>query len=588
MTGNSGSTDFINDVYGDIYLLGDGCKRAAIAVFKAVGFFFKKIFGIFVLVFSFFKKSVSGILKKITNEAVKIITEVKAAVPKISESGKESKSKGIASFFKYVRRYFSVHKRFNRAVLSTAVPAVMLAVLLVFVSTFQGITFGVSVYVNGRKVGTVKNESIYKEASKEALARIKSADGVSSVITPDYKIDIAAANSLSDSGTLCDNIIAAVSEKTVSACGVYINGKFLCAVDSEDTFNRVKDSVLDEYIATYGYSRADNKVDFVDDITTSTGLYPDNDNIWSAKQLSDYMNGYKVKPIEHTVKDGEKAEDILEQYNITIEELKSLNKELDERYIPAGSTLLIKNGKRNLDLKATVTYEQIKTTNYGTVSQYDNNLFIGTSMVVVEGVHGHDAVSYADTYIDGKKTGNSYEISRYNINSPVNELIKIGTKGIPVDPSNNNIPVSPRLLRDQGGTFIWPAPDNCFWLSQGYNPGNSHYGIDIVSSDNGSCRGRRIVAVADGIVVMATYHYSWGYYIRVDHGDGVVTGYAHALKDSFRVNVGDYVKAGQELSSIGTTGNSSGYHLHFEVWLDGTRVNPLPYVYSQYTGVAVK
>ena len=83
MTGNSGSTDFINDVYGDIYSLGDGCKRAAIAVFKAVGFFFKKIFGIFILIFSFFKKSVSGILKKITNEAVKIITEVKAAVPKI-------------------------------------------------------------------------------------------------------------------------------------------------------------------------------------------------------------------------------------------------------------------------------------------------------------------------------------------------------------------------------------------------------------------------------------------------------------------------------------------------------------------------
>ena len=131
-----------------------------------------------------------------------------------------------------------------------------------------------------------------------------------------------------------------------------------------------------------------------------------------------------------------------------------------------------------------------------------------------------------------------------------NELLKIGTKGVPV--GNSNIPVSPRLYRDQGGTFIWPAPDNCFWLSQGYNPSNGHYGIDIVSSDSGSCKGRRIVAVADGIVTMATYHYSWGYYIRVDHGSGVVTGYAHALEGSFRVNAGDYVKAGQQLSSIGT------------------------------------
>lgn len=158
--------------------------------------------------------------------------------------------------------------------------------------------------------------------------------------------------------------------------------------------------------------------------------------------------------------------------------------------------------------------------------------------------------------------------------------------GVPVD--SNGETVSPRLTKDQGGTFVWPAPDNCFWLSQGYNPYNAHYGLDIVSSDDGSCRGRRIVAVADGVVVMATYHWSWGYYIRVDHGSGVVTGYAHALQGSFKVNVGDYVRAGQQLSSIGTTGNSTGYHLHFEVWLDGVRVNPLPYVYSQYTGVAIR
>ena len=582
--------DFLSDIYGDIYSLGNSYKKA----FCAVGRFFancfssmwKAICSVFIVIFTFFKKIILRYLNAVWRECKKFISEVKRAVPVLKSDFKENPIKAFTRFIKYVFRAFVVHKRFNRAVISTVIPVVSVVVLYSFSVAFGSLTFALDVHVNGESVGIVKDENAYKEAEKQAKQRFVSVGSEMQSSLPEYNVTITTANKLNDTETVCNNIISAVSESTVNACGIYVNGEFVCAVGSEDTFIRVRDRVFSEFAENSGFTADDCKTEFADEVTTITGVYPYNEKILSAQELYEYMTDDEAERIEHTVVRNETTEDILSKYSISETELLENNQNLDTDNIPEGSVLLIKKGKKNMSIKVTRTYMQIENIPFETISQYDNNLFVGTTMTVVAGMNGQDIVSYTDTYIDGIKTDSSKEILRYNASSPINQLIKIGTMGIPVD--GNGAAVSPRLTRDQGGSFVWPAPDNCFWLSQGYNPYNSHYGLDIVSSDDGSCRGRRIVSVADGVVVMATYHWSWGYYIRVDHGSGVVTGYAHALQDSFRVKVGDFVRAGQHLSSIGTTGRSTGYHLHFEVWLDGVRVNPLPYVYSQYTGVAIK
>ena len=585
---NSGSV-FFKGLYGDIYLLGAvyirGIKALGRGVYsvtvKPLKHFVLWLISVFISLGRFFKRYGKAVLR----EGRQLFGEIKRALPVIGEAFKEKKGRGIKTFFHYVSKAFKNHERFNRAVLSTVIPVIAVIFLISLGGTLRSLTFAVSVYIYGSEVGTVSDESVYKEAEKEAKRRFETVGSDIDIAAPQYKITLTTVNGLDDKEALCNNIIDAVSDKTINACGIYVNDEFLCAVNSEDTYERVTERVLGEYAVENSYITDDYKVEFNDSITTVTGLYPENEKVWSYDELYNYMTGWKTEKTEHKTAENEKLEDILKKYNITEEELLKLNPNLDTDNIPEGSTLLIKQGEKNLSIKCTVTYLKVETIPFTTVKQYDNNLYIGTTMTVVEGSQGQDVVSYTDTYVDGVLTDSQTEVVRYNAKSPVNELLKIGTKGVPV--GNSNIPVSPRLYRDQGGTFIWPAPDNCFWLSQGYNPSNGHYGIDIVSSDSGSCKGRRIVAVADGIVTMATYHYSWGYYIRVDHGSGVVTGYAHALEGSFRVNAGDYVKAGQQLSSIGTTGNSTGYHLHFEVWLDGVRVNPLPYVYSSTYGVAV-
>lgn len=586
---NGKKSYFFDDAAESISMLGEGYIR----YFKK---FFQFVFGVVRLIvlrvvivpyslLIYAKKLILSPVSTLYYEGKKFFAEVKRAVPTISRNFREKPSLGISSFFRYVGRAFKVHEKFTRAVLSTVIPIIAVAGIVSFALSMQSVTFALSVTVNGQYVGTVEDENAYKQAQTQAEQRFLQLGEQLEIALPEYTVALTLKGNIDGTETVCNNIISAVCENTVSACGIYADGEFICAVKSEDTFNRVSAEILSAYAEEYGYTSEYCTVTFNENITTVIGLYPQNEKIWTAEQLKDYLNGWSAEKIEHTVAEGEDINSILEKYNITQDELLSLNKDLNTSYIPEGSTLLVSQGERNVSIKVTVTYTAVETSDYNTVIQYDNNFYVGTSMTIVEGKQGIDVVSYTDTYVDGVLVDSASELVRYNANAPVNELVKIGTLGVPV--GDDDSPVSPRLLRDQGGTFIWPAPDNCFWLSQAYNPSKGHYGIDIVSSDNGSCKGRPIVSVADGVVVLATYHWSWGYYVRVDHGDGVVTGYAHALKDSFKVNVGDYVRAGQQLSSIGTTGNSTGYHLHFEVWLDGTRVNPLPYVYSQYTGVSV-
>ena len=71
---------------------------------------------------------------------------------------------------------------------------------------------------------------------------------------------------------------------------------------------------------------------------------------------------------------------------------------------------------------------------------------------------------------------------------------------------------------------------------------------------------------------------SWGQYIKIDHGGGVATLYSHLIEGSPTVAVGQPVAAGEGIGLVGASGNASVAHCHFEVWVDGTRVDPIPWL----------
>ena len=118
--------------------------------------------------------------------------------------------------------------------------------------------------------------------------------------------------------------------------------------------------------------------------------------------------------------------------------------------------------------------------------------------------------------------------------------------------------------------FIWPV-NGPVVSGYGMRWGRLHEGIDIAASS-----GTPIWAAAAGTVIHAGWLGGYGNLVVVDHGNGLATAYAHA--SAILVGVGQQVAQGETLSLVGSTGNSSGPHLHFEVRVNGVAVDPLLYL----------
>ncbi len=120
-------------------------------------------------------------------------------------------------------------------------------------------------------------------------------------------------------------------------------------------------------------------------------------------------------------------------------------------------------------------------------------------------------------------------------------------------------------------SFSWPLAGYGYGSITQYYGNNGHMGLDI-----GIPYGTPIYAAESGQVISAEYHWSWGNNVLIWHNDTYSTRYAHC--SSLAVSAGEYVQKGQVIGYAGSTGQSSGYHLHFEVYQNGSRVNPLNFV----------
>ena len=131
------------------------------------------------------------------------------------------------------------------------------------------------------------------------------------------------------------------------------------------------------------------------------------------------------------------------------------------------------------------------------------------------------------------------------------------------------------------GTFIWPAVSahtvtSGFGYRSLFGATNFHRGVDISGP---GVLGTPVIASASGVVEKTTAgNTGYGYSVLIDHGGGIKTRYGHLLAGSILVNPGDQVVQGQMIASLGSTGNSTGPHLHFEIMYNGAYTNPLDYV----------
>ena len=129
-----------------------------------------------------------------------------------------------------------------------------------------------------------------------------------------------------------------------------------------------------------------------------------------------------------------------------------------------------------------------------------------------------------------------------------------------------------------GGMFAWPCPEyirvteEFGWRNNPFSGRPEfHSGIDL-----GAPAGSPILAAYDGVVVASTYNWSMGNYVMINHGDGLYTIYMHA--SALYVSKGQSVSKGEKIAAVGTTGRSTGNHLHLGLYVKGDYLDPAKYV----------
>lgn len=222
-----------------------------------------------------------------------------------------------------------------------------------------------------------------------------------------------------------------------------------------------------------------------------------------------------------------------------------------------GKTELVLNlsYKKSMSKTTELKYDTIYFDNDGKTKKYNK--------VLVDGENGSMKENFELVYVNDKLV-ETILVDTVVLKEPVSEVIErgvmIGSSMTPASLKIFSIPL-------QG---VITSPYEWRDIGQGWK---FHEAIDI-SGPN--IKGKEILAAGDGEVVKK--YYSWGYGNRIEilHPNGMITTYSHMNK--YLVEVGDTVKEGQPIGIVGSTGNSTGTHLHFEVIIDGEKVNPVLYL----------
>ncbi len=191
-------------------------------------------------------------------------------------------------------------------------------------------------------------------------------------------------------------------------------------------------------------------------------------------------------------------------------------------------------------------------------SSYEN----GYHKVTKQGENGLTRTTTVTETVNGVATTES-KVSSQVVTAPVEQIEVFGTAAPKVSASQK--------ASAKSNGFIVPLNRGTYKITSYYGDGRNHKGIDLAAKT-----GVPIFAVADGVVTYSGYDSDFGYNVIIEHNNGIKTRYAHA--SALCVAKGARVSQGDMIAAVGNTGYSTGSHLHFEVIVNGVRVNPAPYI----------
>lgn len=429
------------------------------------------------------------------------------------------------------------------------------------------------VYVNDEFLGTVTNRDHVERLVQEKIERVKTAHQDKDLTYITDELSIIPEQIFRDISLDEQKVLAEIEDEIdifVESVALKINGKPVLYLESvekaEELLRQLKYKYIsEEELAALEKVKKDEPLEvgetrlldikFSENITLSLEKVKPAD-VLTVQDAVTLLETGTLEQETYTIQEGDVLGTIANRHGLTLKELLELNPGVTEDTIlQIGDELNVTVQKPYIDIILEKEAKVSEAIPFETKVIEDDSMYKGESKIDQEGANGEKIVTYRIVERNGQQVHKEVKEEQV-VKEPVTKIIRKGTKVIPSRGS---------------GELIWPTIGGYISSYQGYRWGSYHKGIDIARPSN-----RTIRAADNGVVVFAGWDGGYGNKVVINHNNGMKTVYAHLA--SISVSVGQTVPKGTKIGVMGSTGNSTGIHLHFEVYKNGKLQNPLDYL----------
>ncbi|MEH7239194.1 M23 family metallopeptidase [Bacillus sp. JJ1562] len=430
------------------------------------------------------------------------------------------------------------------------------------------------VYIDGQRVGTVDSKTVVEKVINQKVGSLKDQYQGLSLVADNISVVEEQAFLPTFNNATATKKLEAELEVAAEAKAITVDGEPVAYLKNEEDANEALKQLKLQYVnedqlkelearanseeplpaLAEGQSRLLD-VSFVEKVSISDEkISPE--EVHSPADTVTLLQKGTLEEKKYQVKEGDVLGSIAVDHDLKTAELVALNSGITaDSLLQIGQELNVTAYKPYLTVVVKMEQSKKETIKFETTVNENSNMFKGDRKVTQEGQDGEKTVHFEYKTINGVTTETN-KLNEAIIKEPVTEIIEKGTKVVPSRGS---------------GQLAWPAGGGYISSHVGYRWGKLHKGIDIARPSNYA-----IKAADNGTVVEAGYDGSFGNKIVINHNNGMKTIYAHM--SSLNVSVGQTVTKGQQIGVMGSTGNSTGTHLHFELYINGALKNPLDYL----------
>ena len=411
------------------------------------------------------------------------------------------------------------------------------------------------VYLGTEKIGTTRNEEDIVTIIEFLKAELSNTYEAEVVLDKEVRFEpthVRESEIISNADF--NEIIQSKASFLVAAHSLVIDGEEIGAVKTEDDAEMILEAIKEPYIASDSENTKIKEVSLLEEVKIVDKDISFEELTKPEELITKIRDGGVEKKI-HTIEVGENFWTIASIYGLKASDIEAANPDKDQLKLKPGEEINLVMAKSLLTVSTLEEVEYMEDINFEVIVELNDNMFTNEKKTKVEGQRGQSKIIANEIKHNGVVIEKEI-VNEQVIKEPINQVVVKGTKEVPKTAATGVLamPTRGRISSRYGARW-----------------GRTHRGLDIAAPT-----GTPINAADGGTVSFSGYKNSLGYMVEINHGNGLVTRYAHCSK--LLVKKGDKVYKGQQIAKVGNTGNSTGPHLHLEVLKNGVHQNPSKYV----------